>query len=113
MEVSPQWTPSPLLAVSGLVQWNTIEFPTRDQALNALVTRVRIQSALRRGLTASAFIQYSDVAGVFSGNVRLRYNFGEGRDMYVVWDQLDAREPTLGIDQGHRLMVKVVHAFGW
>ena len=48
---------------------------------------MRIQAAYDQHLTASAFIQFSSASDAFDTNLRIRYRFAEGRDLYLVYNE--------------------------
>lgn len=64
-----------------------VRFPDRDQGFDAHIGRVRIRSAFNTALSANAFVQYSNVSDLFTANLRIRYNFREGNDFWIVYNE--------------------------
>lgn len=63
-------------------------------------------------------MQYSNVADLVGANVRLRYNFGEGNDIWLVYDEglnTDRGQvvPRLPRTAGRTLLMKYNHTFVW
>jgi len=114
LNLMPGWRASSHLELRAEYQVNRISFPARDQVFNADLIRLRANAALNTSLSANALLQYSTVADAVLGNIRVRYNFGEGRDLYLVYNtalNTDRRagDPTLPLTSDRVLMVKVSH----
>jgi len=91
-------------------------FPTRDEMVDADVARLRVRAALNTRLSAEAFLQYEPSRERFAGDVRLRYRFAEGRDLYVVYNEARAPGGLPGMgdlpgDGRRRILVKYLHTF--
>ena len=63
------------------------------------MARFRVKAALKRALTASAFIQYSSDLRKLAENIRIRFNPAEGNDFYIVYN--DVINTTLGDQSPH------------
>ncbi len=113
----PVWNVSPHLTLVGQYRLDVVRFPSRDQGFDSHLAQLRIQTALDTHLSVSAFLQYSSVADEASANVRLRYNFREGTDLWIVYDEglnldrdlLDPRPPLSG---RRAIMIKYTHTVG-
>jgi hypothetical protein len=77
----------------------------------------RAQFSLNKQFSASTFVQYSNVSELIGANVRFRYNFSEGRDFWLVFneqvntlrDELEVpRTPKL---ENRTLLLKYTHTF--
>lgn len=44
-------------------------------------------TAVNNKLSTNTFVQYNSVVDIFSANVRVRYNFKEGNDLWIVLNQ--------------------------
>jgi hypothetical protein len=86
-EVSPIWYVSPHLELSGSYRFNRIRFPDRAQRFEAHLARLRIGTALNTKVSTNAFIQFNSATHTVSANVRFRYNFREGNDLWVVYNE--------------------------
>jgi hypothetical protein len=67
--------------------------------------------------STSAFVQYSSEARALIGNIRFRYNPGEGVDLYLVYNEtlnMDRARfvPVLPFSSGRTLMIKYSYTFG-
>ena len=104
------------LTVGGELTRQHIWFPARRESLDPNIYRLRVQAALNAHLSAEAFLQYSSLHERVTANLRARYRFSEGRDLYVVYDQLrDVGEFAPGLPgparSDHRLLVKLAYTF--
>ncbi|MBW3553054.1 MAG: carbohydrate binding family 9 domain-containing protein [Gemmatimonadetes bacterium] len=108
---SPAWNPSRHLELTATYRWDDIRFPDRDERFTAHIARLRSDVMVTTRLTAAAFIQYNSAADRFTTNARLRYNPGEGNDLYVVWNEglntdRHGADPTLPLRDRQTLMLK-------
>ena len=116
----PTWNVSPHLELGGEYQYTRLRFDDRDQAANIHVGALRIRSALDARASGNALIQYNSVTRQVDFNVRLRYNFAEGTDLWLVYNEaLDSeRIPEPGstvqppLSRGRSLILKYSHTFG-
>lgn len=85
--------------------------PDRDQGFDAHLARLRIGTALNTKVSTNAFIQFNSATNTVSANVRFRYNFREGNDLWIVYDEgmnTDRRRltPTLPFTDIRTILVK-------
>ncbi|HSM04170.1 MAG TPA: hypothetical protein VK858_06100 [Longimicrobiales bacterium] len=117
MSVEPWWRLSRHLTIGGMLSLHRLWFPDRDQTVNADQIRLRVSAALDTHLSAEAFVQYSAAARVVSTNPRIRYRFGEGRDLFLVLDEGRDLEARYGLESAvlgrtdRRLLIKYSYAF--
>ncbi len=114
LNLMPAWRASSHLELSAEYQLNRITFPARGQAFDADLLRLRLAAALDTRVSANALIQYSTLSDAVLANIRLRYNFGEGRDIYLVYNEAlntarASADPRLPLTSDRVLMVKVSH----
>ncbi|MDH3223702.1 MAG: hypothetical protein OEO23_08295, partial [Gemmatimonadota bacterium] len=116
---APTWVVSPHVTLTAGYRVHRLWFPDRDQRVDVDEASLRVSSALNAHLSAEAFVQYSMAADRLAANVRLRYRFSEGRDLYLVLDEvrdvaspLDADLIPLG-RADRRLLLKYGHTFRW
>jgi hypothetical protein len=67
-------------------------------------------------LSTNAFIQFSSSANTVSANVRFRYNFREGNDLWIVYNERmnsdrDRLTPTLPFTSARTVLVKYTYTF--
>jgi hypothetical protein len=115
---TPQWIPSRHLTVGATYNFNAIRFPGRDLELNTHLLRLRLRAAYDTHLSLSSFWQYNSLNNVASLNARLRYNFRDGTDLWVVYNETlntdrNSRMPVPPRSQGRAIMVKYTHALIW
>ena len=109
--LSPFWTPTPRLKVTGTYEVNHITFDTRAQTFTAQVGRVQTELMLDTRVTLSSLVQYNSAADDFSMNARLRINPREGTDLYLVYSEslrtdLGSLAPIPPRSRGRALLVK-------
>jgi hypothetical protein len=115
-EVAPTWNISRFLELGGAYERNRIRFPDRDRGFDAHIVRVRAQVALNTKVSANAFVQYNSAAALATTNLRFRYNFAEGNDLWIVYNEgLNTDRyrgvPTLPLTSDRTLLVKYTHTF--
>ena len=66
---------------------NVVRFPNRNQGFNAYVIRFQTRAAFNTEASLNVLLQYSSVSDQFSTNIRFRYNFREGNDLWLVYNQ--------------------------
>jgi hypothetical protein len=95
--VTPTWNASKHLELGADYQLSALRFARRQQEENIHVARLRVRAAMDARMSGNAFIQYNSTTGRLDGNVRLRYAFAEGTDLWLVYNEgLDtdrARDP--------------------
>lgn len=88
---SPSYNVNSKLRVSGAYTITRLNFPelTGRNATDftAHLAQIRAQFAFNKIVSASSFIQYSNVEQLVGANFRLRVNFSEGRDLWFVFNE--------------------------
>jgi hypothetical protein len=115
-DVTPIWYVSPHLELSGFYQFTWIRFPARDQRFHAHLGRLRIGTALNTKLSTNAFLQFNSTTHSLSANVRFRYNFREGNDLWVVYNEAVNTDrhrlaPPLPFTDSRTVLVKYTYTF--
>ena len=117
VRLNPDWTLSKHAAIGGTYQWNTLRFPDRDQEVDIHLVRMRLRLAFDNRFSLDLFSQYSSLDGRVSSNLRFRYNFSEGTDLYVVYNEaqnLDRRLNTgLELPGRHGRSLLVKYSYTW
>ena len=113
-ELSPTWTLSRHVELAGEYAFNRAWFPNRGQRFWGDVFRLRARMALDAHLSADTFVQYNSFSGALLTNVRFRYNFREGNDLYVVYNQglntdRHREAPFLPLNEGRTILIKYTH----
>jgi hypothetical protein len=105
------------LEVGAGYELNLVRFPERDEELDAHLFNFRLQSALDIHLSGAALLQYNSVVDQVFANVRIRYHFREGNDLWLVLnDAVNTRRDVLGgprlpLSQGRTVMLKYTYTF--
>lgn len=86
-KISPTWSVSSHLELGGEYLLNRIKFKDRDQKFSADLIKVRARYSLNNNLSTNTFIQYNTNTDKFHLNFRLRYNFKEGTDFYLIYNE--------------------------
>jgi hypothetical protein len=109
------WPVNQHLELVGGWEWNRIRFPGRGQSFDANLARLQARAAYDTHLSLDTFIQYSSLTDQVSTNARLRYNFREGQDLWLVWNEgLNLQRdvvgmPRLPFSDARTLTVKYTH----
>ncbi|HEX6048031.1 MAG TPA: DUF5916 domain-containing protein [Gemmatimonadaceae bacterium] len=117
--LTPTWNVSPHLELGADYQLSHLEFDRRDQVENVQVSRLRVRTALDARASGNAFIQYNSTTDRLDFNVRLRYAFAEGTDLWLVYNEgLDTRsadfagvEPPTSL--ARTVILKYTHTLGF
>ena len=118
LSVKPTWNVSRHLEMSSEYEVNIIRFPERNQGFNSHVVRLRTRAALNTQVSLNAFIQYSSANDRFSTNMRFRYNFREGSDLWLVYNEnLNTYRdyddiPRKLLTRGRTVLLKYTYTFG-
>jgi hypothetical protein len=117
--VTPTWNVSPHLELGGDYQFTALRFADRDQSANIQLARLRVRAALDVRMSGNAFVQYNSTSHSLDANIRLRYAFAEGTDLWLVYNEgLDTQQVRDPLGQQSPLslsrsfIVKYSHTFG-
>jgi hypothetical protein len=117
LSFTPIFNLSGSVQLSGYYNYSHVEFPDRDQMMNAHVGRLKFLYMYNTKFSLSSFIQYNSVSNFTVSNFRFRYNPKEGNDLYLVYNEM---RPTAAyfnddlekVDFLNRMFqVKYVHTF--
>ena len=117
LAVSPVWVLSRFLELETGLEVNRLDFSERDAGTTTRLARLRVKTALNPRVSLSAFGQYNSAAGQTSFNVRFRYHFHEGTDLWIVYNEgifnerNDGPGPRRPLSSGRTVMVKYTHTF--
>lgn len=121
INANPTWNISKHLELGGSYIFNRLEFSDRDQQFNAHIIRLRIQYAFDEKLSFNNFVQLSNVADLVGVNFRVRYNFAERNDLFIVYNSeintdrtpLDIGFPRQPGTNSQALLIKYTHTFAF
>lgn len=115
--VATEWNLSSHLEIGNEYEYNNIRFKNRDQSFNTHIARLRLRAALNTKLSLTSFVQYNSEIKKTSINARFRYNFGEGEDLWLVYDNVantnrqQASLPRLPASSFQALLIKFTYTF--
>ena len=115
--IYPTWYASKYLELSPEYEFNYVNFIKRNQNLTSNIFRLRINTALNIHAFTNFFIQYSSLANQIVAQARVRYNFSEGRDIYLVYnenfnsDRANGLLPKLPGTQDRSIVIKFIYTF--
>lgn len=119
INTSFDWPVSPHLGLRGGFEWNRVRFDQRGQAFDASLLRLTSRFAFDIHLSIEVFGQYNSLTDQLTTNSRLRYNFSEGKDLWLVWNEgLNLERDLLGVPRlplsdTRTLTLKYTHTFIW
>ena len=119
LRLTPSYTVDEHLTVGAEYERTRVRFPARGESFGSDVVRLRLTGAANARFSGSAFVQYNTAARLIIPNLLLRYRFAEGRDLYLVYNELlntDRNRPgpslaPLPLSQERALLVKYSHTF--
>ena len=116
LTINPTWNLSRHFEIGADYEFNNIDFPGRNQTFNSSVGRFRLRSALNVHLSLSGLIQYNSLDKRLGANVQTRYNFSEGNDIYLVYNEInhtgdDFSELGNLIQENRSITLKYIHTF--
>jgi hypothetical protein len=117
--LTPTWNASRHLELGGSWQLTHLSFPDRGQEEDIQLASLQVRAALDARASANALVQWSSVGDRLDLSLRLRYNFAEGTDLWLVYDEgvlTDGRQGPDGVERplsvGRAVLLKYSHTFG-
>jgi hypothetical protein len=116
LDVSPSWNVSKHLEVQLSWLYNLVKVPRSYGWFDAHVTQLKLNTAVNTHLSTNAFIQLNTSGNIISTNIRFRYNFRDGNDLWIVLNegtniQLHEYNPILPRSASRTLLLKYTHTF--
>ena len=116
VNLAPVVTVSRFLELSAELERRAARFASRKQSLDGDFLRLRVDAAANTRLDANLYAQYSRADRVVLLDGRVRINFGEGRDVFLVYRESDELAES-GIfaprsARQRRLLLKVTDRLG-
>jgi len=112
----PSWGLTPDLTLSGMYEYNRIEFPDRNQGFTAHLLQARLLATPSIKFSILTFVQYNSADDLVIGNVRFRYNPREGIDLYLVYNEVlntdrPGKIPTPPLSGSRAVLLKYSYTF--
>jgi Domain of unknown function (DUF5916)/Carbohydrate family 9 binding domain-like len=117
--LNPTWNLSKYVELGAGYEVNRITFAERGVETTTHLARLKVSLALDTKLSFSTFAQYSNVADLTTFNARFRYNFAEGTDLWLVYNEglntvrANGLDPRLPLSAGRNFTVKYSHTLIW
>ena len=116
LSISPSWFVSKHLELGLQYVFNSADFDDRGESFTAHITRLRLGTAVNSKISTNALFQYNSNADIFSANIRFRYNFKEGNDLWIVLNEgintdRASSIPRLPFSQAESILIKYLHTF--
>jgi len=116
VSVMPTWNLSSSFELSGMYQYNKLNFDLRNQFYTSHIGRLKVLYMLSTKFSTSAFIQYNSAIDAVIANFRLRYNPREGNDFYIVYNEgvntmLERQIPYMPRMSSRTIMLKYTYTF--
>lgn len=115
--LSTEWNLSSHLEIASEYEFNNVKFNRIADDYNTHLARLRIKTALNTEISLTSFLQYSSEVEKITLNARFRYNFGEGNDLWIVYDNIANRIrdrpglPRLPVSDHQALLIKFTYTF--
>ncbi len=114
----PRWNVSRHLELNLVYTLDVVRFPKRDQGFDSHIVRLRVRTAFNTKCSVNAFLQLSNFSDFAAANIRLRYNFREGHDLWLVYNEgfnLDRnrKDPALPLTDNRTILLKYTHTLAW
>ena len=75
------------LTVGMTYEFNAVRFPARKDELLIHLAQLRVVWSFNSKMSTDLFSQFNSLDQAVSSNLRFRYNFREGTDLYVVFSE--------------------------
>ncbi len=112
LDFRPTWNISPHFGLGLQYLLNAIRFPDRDQRFNSHIARLRVNTALNIHFFLEGFVQYNSTRDLLISNIRLRYHFREGSDLFLLYNEgFDADKNIDPFDETRTLRLKYTYTF--
>jgi len=116
INLGPTWTVSKHLEFDGRYQYSYLRFSVRDQTTHVHLIGLTTKIGFNTKFSLSALGQYNTADDLFSSNVRLRYNFAENNDLWIVFNQnmnsdRTRQHPELAVIENRSILLKYTYTF--
>ncbi len=116
--VTPTWNVSRHLELGGSYQLTRLRFRDRGERDDIHLVGLQVRAAIDAKASANAFVQWNSTTQQLNANIRLRYNFAEGTDVWLVYDEglltertLEPGAPPLPLSYSRTLLLKCTYTF--
>jgi hypothetical protein len=107
-----RFSPTARLSIEPTYSINRVELPQGD--FTATLAGSRVTFPMTPLMFASALIQYNSSTNVVSTNLRLRWEYRPGSELFVVFtDERDTLAPRFPVLRNRALVIKINRLFRW
>ena len=119
--IGPEWRPSQYFVLEPEYEINRVNFSDRGEEFTSHILRMKAQIALNTRLSLATLIQYNTTSDFVNTNFRFRYNFKEGNDLWLVYNEgtntvldkeIDQNRPMLPRRSGENYLIEI-HLYFW
>lgn len=116
LDVSPSWNVSKHFEMQLSWLYNLIDVPRSNGWFDEHIAQLKLNTALNTHLSTNAFIQLNTSGNLISANIRFRYNFRDGNDLWIVLNegmnmQLERFDPYLPRTASRTVLLKYTYTF--
>jgi len=116
LNLGPTWNVSGHLELGATYTLNEINFPRRNQHFTSHVARFRSLYSLDTQFSVQSLVQFNNTRDIILANLRMRYNFGDGNDLWLVYnDGFNTNrgrfEPELPLSNARTILLKYTYTF--
>lgn len=116
LNLEPTWSLSKFVEFTLAYEYSHLRFSDRDQTADVHLIGLKTQIGFNIKISLNAFVQYNTSENIVAANVRFRYNFREGNDFWVVFNQnmntdRHRQEPSLALTESRTVLIKYTHTF--
>jgi len=113
---NPVWNISRHLEIGSTLTLNRLRFSDRSQKFDATIIGFNIRTALNVHFSVTGLVQYNSAENRMGSNVQMRYNFKEGNDLYLVYDELSSTKDQIAdsinpVAETRTVLLKYIHTF--
>ncbi len=117
LSAQPAWNPSKYVELGLGYDYHRIRFNDRAERLDLHLLRLRVNVALNVHASLATLFQHDNADHAVSVNARFRYNFSEGRDLWLVYNETlntdrGLLEPRLPLSRSRAFLLKYTHTLG-
>jgi hypothetical protein len=109
--VSPVWTVNKYFDLGIDAIYNRVEFRGRPD-FEGNIARLRVTLALNTHLSFNGFVQWNQTRDLSGINLKLRYNWNDGNDLFVVYNEnTHNNDPEVPRVENRALLLKYTYTF--
>lgn len=87
LNFSPRWNLSKHFELEASWLYNLVYLPSEPQRFDAHIGQLRVRTALNTQLSANVFFQVNSSSNWILTNIRFRYNFRDGNDLWIIYNE--------------------------